>query len=121
LANKIELTYKVQVVSQQPHPVFRFEGQNDNITHPLSARYTTELEKLSLPVMKSRDLVSGSRRVSRPIFSSLGLECVSGLVSVSKDCGFGLELLVSRLCMSSFFMKSCKKQLLENGIVKYLF
>jgi len=49
-----------------------------------------------------------SRRVSRPVFWSLGLRSrrisvskVSGLVSVSvsKDFGLGLELLVSRLCV----------------------
>jgi len=38
---------------------------------------------------------------------------VSGLVSVLKDFGFTLELLVLRLCMSYFCMKTCKKQLLN--------
>jgi len=37
--------------------------------------------------MESRDMVS----ISRPIFSSLGLECLTSRL--------GLELLVSRLCM----------------------
>jgi len=58
-----------------------------------------------LTVMESRD-------VSRDPFFQVSVSNVSGLVSVSKD----LELLVSRLCMSYFFMKSCKNQLLENGI-----
>jgi len=40
--------------------------------------------------MESRDLVSVSRRVSRPVFWGLGLE------------GLGLELLISRLCKSYF-------------------
>jgi len=42
-------------------------------------------------VMESPDLVSVPRRVSRPVFWSLGLE---GLVSVSKDFGLGLVLFV---------------------------
>jgi len=63
--------------------------------------------------MESRGSVS--RHVSRPVFLSLGLE---GLVSVSKD--LGLELLVSRLCMSYFFLKSCKKQLLKKRVYKVI-
>jgi len=55
--------------------------------------------------MESRDLVSVSN--------------VSGLVLVSVF-GFDLELLVSRLCMSYFFMKSCKKQLLNAGLKSQL-
>jgi len=47
--------------------------------------------------MESRDLVS----VSRLVFWSLGLG-LEGLVSVSKEFGLGLELLVSRLCISYF-------------------
>jgi len=53
--------------------------------------------------MESRDLVSVSRGVSRPVFWNLGLE---GLRS-----RLGLKLLVSKLCMNYFFIKSCKKQL----------
>jgi len=53
---------------------------------------------------------------------SVSVSNVSGVVSVwvSKDFrfGLGLELLVSRLCMSYFFMKSCKKQLLKNEFIK---
>ena len=57
--------------------------------------------------------------VSNTFFQvSVSVSNVSGLISVSKDFGLGLQLLVSKLCMSYFFMKSCKKQLLENGIVK---
>ena len=65
---------------------------------------TSRLCLLRFPaaVMESRDLVS----VSRTVFWSLGLE---SLVSVSKH--FGLELLVSRLCMSFFFLNFCKKEL----------
>jgi len=48
--------------------------------------------------MESRDLVSVSRRVSRPIFE-VSVSKFSGLVSVSKDVGLGLELFVSRLCI----------------------
>jgi len=67
-----------------------------------------------LPLMESRDLVS----VSRPVFWSLGLG-LEGLVSVSKDFGLGLKHLVSRL-HRSFFVKFCK-ELLENGVEKWLF
>jgi len=66
--------------------------------------------------MEPRDLVSVLRHVSRPVFR-VSVSKVSGLVyvSASKDFGLGLDLLVSRLCMS-FFMKSCKKQLLKKRI-----
>jgi len=50
--------------------------------------------------------------------SQVSVSNVSGLVSVSKDFGLGLELLVSRLNMSYFFVKSCKKQLLKNEFIK---
>jgi len=43
--------------------------------------------------MESRDLVSGLRLVSRPIFASLFLESFS-LVSVSKAAGFGHKPIV---------------------------
>jgi len=43
---------------------------------------------MKIPVMESRDLVSVSRRVSRPVFSSLGLE--------SLRCRLGLEGFQSR-------------------------
>jgi len=48
-------------------------------------------------------LASVSRHVSRPLFR-VSVSKVSGLVSVSvsKDFGLGLELLVSRLCMSFY-------------------
>jgi len=45
-------------------------------------------------------------------FFQVSVSNVSGLVLVSNNFGLGLELLVSRLCMNYFFMKSCKKQLL---------
>jgi len=41
-------------------------------------------------------------------------------VSVSKDFDLGLELLVWRLCMGYFFMKSCKKQFLKKRIYKVI-
>jgi len=77
-----------------------------------------------LAVMESRDLVSVSRLVSRPVFWSLGLE---GLVSVSKDFGLGLELFVSRLCTGYFLwsfarrsslMKRFKKMIVQNIAVQ---
>jgi len=61
-------------------------------------------------VMESRDLVSVSRRVSRLVFWSLGLE---GLVSVSKDFGLGLELFVSRLCIGYFLLSIERRSLLK--------
>jgi len=61
---------------------------------------------------------SWSRVVSRDPFFQVSVSNDSGLVSVSKNFGFGLKLLVSRLRMSYFFMKSCKKQLLKNGFTK---
>jgi len=48
------------------------------------------------PVMESRDLVSVSRRVSRPVFWSLDLG-IEGLRS-----RLSLELFVSRLCIGYF-------------------
>ena len=53
-------------------------------------KYVTHLNLISfLTVMESRDLVSVSRRVSRPVFLSLGL-------------GLGLERLRSRLGLERF-------------------
>jgi len=68
----------------------------------------SQISSIYTPVMESRGLVSVWRRVSRPVYSSLGLECLRSRI--------GLELFVSRLCMSYFFMKSCIKQLLKKGI-----
>jgi len=60
-------------------------------------------------VIESRDLVSVSRRVSRPVFG-VSVSKVSGLVSVSKDFGLGLELFVSRLCICHFY------EVLQQGV-----
>jgi len=61
--------------------------------------------------MESRHLVSVSRRVSRPVFSSLGLECLRSRL--------GLELETSLETLHElFFFKSCKKRLLKNGFYK---
>jgi len=42
--------------------------------------------------------------------SKVSVSKVSGLVSVSVSKDLGLELFVSRLCISYFFMKFCKKE-----------
>ena len=49
-------------------------------------------------------------------FFRVSVSKVTGLVSVSKDFGLGLELWDWRLCMSYFFRKTCKKQLLKKRI-----
>jgi len=78
-----------------------------------------------LPVMESRDLVSVSRLVSRPIFWSLGLEGLRfRLGLVSKDFGLVLELCVSRLCVGYFLWSfasrsSSKKTVLKNDCSKF--
>jgi len=51
--------------------------------------------------MESRDLVSVSRRVSRPVFLSLGLERLRS----RRGLGLGLETLRMR-----YLFESCKKQ-----------
>jgi len=67
-------------------------------------------------VMESTDLVSVSRRVSRPVVSSLSLECLRSRLGFegfrSRSRALSLEIL------HELFMKSCKKQLLKNGFVK---
>ena len=60
---------------------------------------------------------SRSRDVSRDPFFGVSVSKVSGLVSVSKDFGLGLELFVSRLCIGYFFMKFCK-EFLKNTVLK---
>jgi len=69
----------------------------------------------SKTVMESRDLVSVSRRVSRPVFWSLGLGLGLSLEGLRSrlGLGLGLELLDSRLCIGYFFMNFCKKELLK--------
>jgi len=47
---------------------------------------------------------------SRDPFFEVSVSKVSGLVSVSVSKDLGLELFVSRLCISYFFMKFCKKE-----------
>ena len=74
------------------------------------------LSFIKIPVMESRDLLSVSRRVSRPVFWVL--------VSVSKVSGLGLEGFRSRsralrleTLRMLFFMKFFKKEFLkENGL-----
>jgi len=72
----------------------------------------SQISSIYTPVMESRGLVSFSRCVSRPVFTSLGLECLRSRI--------GLELFVSRLCMGYFIMKSCIKQLLKKRIYKVI-
>ena len=67
------------------------------------------------------NLETRSRDTSQDQLFRVSVSKVSGLASVSKDFGLGLELLVSRLCMSYFFLKSCKKQLLKKRIYKVIF
>ena len=87
--------------------------------------------------MESRDLVSVSRRVSRPVFWSLGLEGLvsvskvssrsrrsrlglEGLVSVSKDFGLGLELFVSRLCIGYFLWSFARRSSFKKWFYKMI-
>jgi len=88
--------------------------------HPSSYKNTQILILLlSIPVMESRDMVSVSRRVSRPVFWSLGLE------GLRPRLGFGLEGFRSRsraLRLETlhrlFFMKFCKKEFLKKTFLK---
>jgi len=75
--------------------------------------------------MESRDLVSVSRRVSRPVFCSLGL-CLEGLRSRLGLEGFRSPSRALRLetLHRLFFMKFCKKEfhkktVLKNGCSKF--
>jgi len=66
-------------------------------------------------VMESRDLVSVSRRVSRPVVWSLGLE---GLRSRSRSRRISVSVSSSSSRdFALFFMKFCK-EFLENGFKK---
>ena len=72
-------------------------------------------------VIESRDLVSVSRRVSRLVFSSLGL----GLEGLRSRLGLGLEEFWSRsrdlrleTLHKLFFMKFCKKEFLQKTVLK---
>jgi len=72
-------------------------------------------------VIESRDLVSVSRRVSRLVFSSLGL----GLEGLRSRLGLGLEEFWSRsrdlrleTLHKLFFMKFCKKEFLGKTVLK---
>jgi len=70
-----------------------------------------------MPVMESRDLVSVSRRISRPVFWSLeGLRSRLGLEGFqSRSRALRLETL-HRL----FFMNFCKKELLQKQYLKMI-
>ena len=52
---------------------------------------------------------SQSRDASRDPFFEVSVSKVSGLVSVSKDFGLGLELFVSRFCIGYFFWSFARK------------
>jgi len=61
-------------------------------------------------VMESRGLVSVWRRVLRPIFSSLGLECLRSRIGLGLErFGLGLDLFVSWLCIGYFFYEVLHK------------
>ena len=68
-------------------------------------------------VMESRDLVSVSRRVSRPVFSSLGLKGLRSRLGLegfrSRSRALRLETL-HRL----FFMKFCNKEFILKTVLK---
>ena len=59
---------------------------------------------------------SWSRVVSWDPFLQVSVSNVSGLVSVSKDFGLGLELLVSRLCMSYFLWSLARRSSLKKHL-----
>ena len=65
-----------------------------------------------MPVIESRDLVSVSRRVSRPIFWSLRSRLGLSLEG-SRSRALRLETL-----HRSFFMKLCKKEFLKKTVLK---
>ena len=74
-------------------------------------------------MMESRDLVSVSRCVSRPVFWSFGLGL--GLKGLRSRLGLGLERFRSgsralrlEILHRLFFMNFCKKELLKNGFEK---
>ena len=56
--------------------------------------------------MESRGLVSVSKRVSRPVFWSLGLEGLRSRLGLE---GFRSRVLCLETLHSLFFMKFCKK------------
>jgi len=58
--------------------------------------------------------------VSRPIFSSLGLECLRSRLGLEGLRSRYRALSLETLHELFFFMKSYEKQLLENGVVKEL-
>jgi len=63
--------------------------------------------------MESRDLVSGF--FFGVTFFGVSVSRVSGLVSVSKDFGRGLQLFVSRLCIG-YFLRSFARSSFKNGL-----
>jgi len=65
-----------------------------------------QCRRVYIAVIESRSLVS--RRVLRPVFSSLGLK------------GFQSRAASLETLHELFFMKSCKKQLIKNGFIKQL-
>ena len=56
---------------------------------------------------------SRSRDASRDPFFQVSVSKVSGLVSVSKDFGLGLELFVSRLCIGYFLWSFARRSSFE--------
>ena len=71
--------------------------------------------KNSPPVMESRDLVSVSRRVSRPVFWSLGLG-FEGLRSRSPR----ISVSVSRLCVGYFLWSFARRSSLKKRFLKMI-
>jgi len=57
---------------------------------------------------------------SRDPFLGVSVSKVSGLVSVSKDFGLGLELFVSRLCISYFLWSFGRRSSLQKGFKKMI-
>ena len=67
--------------------------------------------------MESRDLVSVSKRFSRPVFSSLGLEGLRSRLGL-KGFRFRSRALRLETLHRLFFMKFCKKEFLSKTVLK---
>jgi len=70
-----------------------------------------------LPVMESRDLVSVSRRVSRLVSWSLGLEGLRSRLGLKGFWSWSRALRLETL-HRLFFMKFCKKEFLQKRFLK---